>query len=63
MSAASYALGPIVSGKVMSVKSISPVRAVKFVIFVNAFATAGFFIMGFMSCPKQEFAGNISLSG
>ena len=57
-----WALGPILGGQFLVQQCKKPRGAMKLVVILSAFTLGCFFLLMFLSCPKQEFSGIVTTS-
>ena len=58
--ACSWALGPIVSGIVVSkAKATTPFKAMKMICSLMVLVVGGYFVLLFIGCPADKWAGDI----
>ena len=61
ISVASWSIGPILSGALVSRFQMTPATSMRFVVICELIGTSGFFILMFIGCPQSEWAGTMIL--
>ena len=57
--ALAWSTGPIVSGRLIGSRKISPFTTMKIIVIISFISVGGFIVLMFLGCSRQEWEGPI----